>query len=87
MLRNFLINCVKNWVISCLVPLTNIGNLLENDYWTPPHPINFLHGAKMEDIVITDNVAAASCPLVCPNCGAQPLACASRSTRDSLSNS
>ena len=45
---------------------------LENDFWTPPPPINFVHGSHKYHIDIIGDVAAAPGPLACPSRSARP---------------
>ena len=51
------------------------GIFLENDFWPPPPPINFVHGSYMIDMDIIDHVAAALGPLACPSRSARPRKC------------
>ena len=42
-----------------------MGSVLVYDFWTPPPPINFVHGSYMLDIDIIDHVVAALGSLAC----------------------
>ena len=56
-----------------------MSSFIENDFWTPPPPINFVHGSHMLHIDIIDHVAAVPDLLAAAALG--PLACPSRSAR------
>ena len=57
---------------SPLVFFLLLGNTLENDFRTPPPPINFVHGSRMHHKDIIGRVAAVPCPLAFNSRGARP---------------
>ena len=60
MLRNF--HHGFDMRLSQAFKISAFGIFLMNDFWTPPPPINFIHGSYMFDMDIIDHVAAALRP-------------------------
>ena len=52
--------------------LGDCGIFLENDFWTSPPPMNFVHGSQKYHIDNIGHVAAAPGPLACPGRSARP---------------
>ena len=73
MLRNF--HHGFDMRLSQAFKISAFGIFLMNDFWTPPPPINFVHGSYMFDMDIIDHVAAALGPVACPSRSSRPRKC------------
>ena len=73
MLRNF--HHGFDMRLSQAFKISAFGIFLMNDFWTPPPPINFVHGSYMFDMDIIDHVAAALSLLACPSRSTRPRKC------------
>ena len=66
----------RNNLLSSCNNEISLGNFLENDFWTPPPPIYFVHDHFFNNFTLNvRHVGAALGPLVCPSRSARPRKC------------